>query len=396
MPRFGKSTAVPLKRSPSGQLASGRSKTGDPQCSQAMSAWVRGRKTGMVSAAVYAMLGVCRAKAHQLRQGQLAAAAGNPLKAQALTARAQRGMSGKARQAKADQLRAQRKSKITSSPAGMTSKPNPIKSQVTAARQARGLVNPAERSKHAQARAEERADRNRGRAATAKALAGPSERERTWHPISGVEIKGEPGNAPHARISLARFTAERKAKAQALMIARMPARIPPKSSPAKAPSRAEVNRAVRSAGRSSSDDRNEEVNRVLGSVKRQPAPWQVAAGKVNRTVKAAEKAPKGSAPKVEPAKPAVPTAKGGAGGHEHVVAKLRHIQEHAALDSNQINEHVAALGLHKMSAGELSAVQKDFLGAAVGSGKARKIESIKIALSNYARSKQRAESIRSY
>jgi len=42
------------------------SKTGDPECSAAMSAWVRGRRTGGVSAAVYAILGKCRAKARAM------------------------------------------------------------------------------------------------------------------------------------------------------------------------------------------------------------------------------------------------------------------------------------------------------------------------------------------
>ena len=42
------------------------SKTGDPACSAAMSEWVRGRRTGGVSSAVYAILGKCRARARAM------------------------------------------------------------------------------------------------------------------------------------------------------------------------------------------------------------------------------------------------------------------------------------------------------------------------------------------
>jgi hypothetical protein len=107
MPRFGPSTAVSIRPS-GGRLASAKSKTGNPACSQAMSEWVRGRKSGVVSAAVYAMLGKCRAQAHQLRQSQIAAAAGKGLKADALKARAARGLTGKERLELAKQKRAAR------------------------------------------------------------------------------------------------------------------------------------------------------------------------------------------------------------------------------------------------------------------------------------------------
>jgi hypothetical protein len=94
---MGKSSAVPLRPGVGGRLASARSKTGNPACSQAMSAWVRGRKTGIVSAAVYAMLGKCRAMARMLRSSEHQAAAGNPLKAQAMAARAKRGVTAQGR-----------------------------------------------------------------------------------------------------------------------------------------------------------------------------------------------------------------------------------------------------------------------------------------------------------
>jgi hypothetical protein len=88
-----------------------------------MSDWVRGRKGGAVSAAVYAMLAVCRAKAHQLRQSHLAAAAGNDLKAAALKARAARGLSGKARLELARQKQATRAARTQSVP--QPPKPSP-------------------------------------------------------------------------------------------------------------------------------------------------------------------------------------------------------------------------------------------------------------------------------
>ncbi|HWE35654.1 MAG TPA: hypothetical protein VG406_03715 [Isosphaeraceae bacterium] len=54
-----------------GGLVSKRSKTGDPACSSAMSAWVLGRASGTVAPAVYKTLAGCRAKA---RTDRLAAA----------------------------------------------------------------------------------------------------------------------------------------------------------------------------------------------------------------------------------------------------------------------------------------------------------------------------------
>jgi hypothetical protein len=76
-----------------------------------MSEWVRGRKSGAVSAAVYAMLAKCRAMAHMRKQAQNQTAAGNDLKAATLNARAARGLSGKARLEKAMQLRSERRAK---------------------------------------------------------------------------------------------------------------------------------------------------------------------------------------------------------------------------------------------------------------------------------------------
>ena len=55
-----------------GKFHSAKSKTGDPKCSAAMSEWVRGRKTGNVGAAVFAVLAKCRSKARQNRKAQLA------------------------------------------------------------------------------------------------------------------------------------------------------------------------------------------------------------------------------------------------------------------------------------------------------------------------------------
>jgi hypothetical protein len=55
----------------SGRMVSAKSKTGDPACSAATSAWVLGRKAGNVAATVYAVLAKCRAKARQNRQATL-------------------------------------------------------------------------------------------------------------------------------------------------------------------------------------------------------------------------------------------------------------------------------------------------------------------------------------
>jgi hypothetical protein len=60
----------------SGRMVSAKSKTGDPACSAATSAWVLGRKAGNVAASVYAVLAKCRAMARQNRKAELAHHAG--------------------------------------------------------------------------------------------------------------------------------------------------------------------------------------------------------------------------------------------------------------------------------------------------------------------------------
>jgi hypothetical protein len=112
MARGARST--PLKPRAGGGLASARSKTGSPECSQAMSLWVRGRKTGAVAAAVFQMLAKCRAMARGRKLSRDHDLAGNTAKSQVWARRAERGLSGKARLDLAAKLRADRTSKANS------------------------------------------------------------------------------------------------------------------------------------------------------------------------------------------------------------------------------------------------------------------------------------------
>lgn len=67
--------ATSLKRV-GGRLVSAKSKTGNPECSAAMSVWVRGRKGGSVPSSVFATLGKCRAQARQNRSAAAKQASG--------------------------------------------------------------------------------------------------------------------------------------------------------------------------------------------------------------------------------------------------------------------------------------------------------------------------------
>jgi hypothetical protein len=97
-----------LKVGTGGRLVSSRSKTGDPQCSAAMSEWVRGRRTGAVAAWVFHTLAMCRAKARALSMSASHAIAGNVAKSQAWAKRAARGLSGAARLREAQRLKGER------------------------------------------------------------------------------------------------------------------------------------------------------------------------------------------------------------------------------------------------------------------------------------------------
>ena len=77
---------------------------------------------------------------------------------------------------------------------------------------------------------------------------------------------------------------------------------------------------------------------------------------------------------------------------EDAIAKLRELQENAeTLDSTQIKAGVSALNV--LTVGDLTNVQKEFLGSAVGKTKAQKLESLENAITTFARSQQRAASI---
>jgi hypothetical protein len=77
---------------------------------------------------------------------------------------------------------------------------------------------------------------------------------------------------------------------------------------------------------------------------------------------------------------------------EEAIAKLRELQENAeTLDSTQIKAGVSALNV--LSVSELTDVQKEFLGSAVGKTKAQRLESLENAIMTLARNQQRAASI---
>jgi hypothetical protein len=77
---------------------------------------------------------------------------------------------------------------------------------------------------------------------------------------------------------------------------------------------------------------------------------------------------------------------------EDGVARLRELQETAeALDAAQIKAGVSAL--NALNVGDLTKVQKEFLGSAVGKTKPQKLESLENAITNFARSQQRTTGI---
>ena len=101
-----------------GRLVSSRSRTGDPVCSEAMSAWQnirRGNPASMALDAAMKILGQCRAKARALKQAAGNRSDGNEAKAQALESRVNRGgpITAKDRLAKARELRAQRSARVS-------------------------------------------------------------------------------------------------------------------------------------------------------------------------------------------------------------------------------------------------------------------------------------------
>ncbi len=107
-----------------GKTVSKRSKTGNPACSAAMSAW----KLGHGTPAVHAMLAKCRAQAAGRRQAMLARAGGNEARAQHLEHRSKQGMTGKERLAKAKELAEKRKDGRAAAGAGKA--PESIKPNV--------------------------------------------------------------------------------------------------------------------------------------------------------------------------------------------------------------------------------------------------------------------------
>lgn len=90
-----------------GRLVSAKSKTGNPACSEAMSAWVRSRHGGApVGPAVFAMLGKCRSMARQNKKAGQLQASGKLAEGRGTWQRSER----------AAQLVAERKAKVQSKP----------------------------------------------------------------------------------------------------------------------------------------------------------------------------------------------------------------------------------------------------------------------------------------
>ena len=91
-----------------GRLVSAKSKTGNPACSEAMSAWVRSRHGGApVGPAVFAMLGKCRSMARQNKKAEQLQASGKLAEGRGTWQRSER----------AAKLLAERKAKAQSKPA---------------------------------------------------------------------------------------------------------------------------------------------------------------------------------------------------------------------------------------------------------------------------------------
>ena len=79
---------------------------------------------------------------------------------------------------------------------------------------------------------------------------------------------------------------------------------------------------------------------------------------------------------------------------DDAIAKLRDLQENAeTLDSTQIKAGVSALNV--LTVGDLTNVQKEFLGSAVGKDKAETLQSLENAITTFARSQHRTASIHS-
>lgn len=129
----GKARGAKLKMM-GGRLVSARSKTGDSQCSEAMSAKVNARLGNPISMALdvaNAILGRCRSMAHRLKQAGHQRSAGNELRAQHQEAIVRKGgaITAKERAAKATELRSQlaaRRQARTARKGGDQSKPAAI------------------------------------------------------------------------------------------------------------------------------------------------------------------------------------------------------------------------------------------------------------------------------
>lgn len=154
--------ATKLQKNRDGKLVSAKAKSKDPACSAAASAFAKLRSGGTAPPDLYTTLAKCRAKARNNQSAANQRAAGNEGKAQVLERRADRGLTGAQRIARAKELIAQRKAKAAPAPAA--AKPS-LREQVAAHRKGIGRDNPQGRAWTAAARKNELASFREGRAA---------------------------------------------------------------------------------------------------------------------------------------------------------------------------------------------------------------------------------------
>lgn len=119
-----------LKKTSDGRLASAKSKTGNPACSQAMSSWVRARHGGPPAGAeVFKMLARCRSMARQNKQAAAQQASGKLAEGRGTWQRSE----------KAATLKAQRAERRATAPPPAAKPAGPsLKEQADAARASRG------------------------------------------------------------------------------------------------------------------------------------------------------------------------------------------------------------------------------------------------------------------
>lgn len=118
--------ATKLQKNRDGKLVSAKAKSKDPACSAAASAFAKLRSGGTAPPDLYTTLAKCRAKARNNQSAANQRAAGNEGKAQVLERRADRGLTGAQRIAKAKELIAQRKAGGTAKAGAVAVQAKPV------------------------------------------------------------------------------------------------------------------------------------------------------------------------------------------------------------------------------------------------------------------------------